>query len=59
MPANRKMYSFYITSPLAEGLKVVKRTEGISESEQIRRALEEWLRKRGIELAEPPKRKRK
>ncbi len=43
MPATRKMYSFYITTPLLKGLRDIKRREGISESEQIRRAIEAWL----------------
>ena len=43
MRATRTMYSFYITTPLREGLKRIKDREGISESEQIRRAIEMWL----------------
>ena len=40
------MYSFYITEPLLAGLRDVKRREGITESEQIRRAIEAWLETR-------------
>jgi hypothetical protein len=43
----RKRYSFWINDAQAAGLKLVKETEDISESEQIRQALNEWLRKRG------------
>lgn len=43
----RKRYSFFINENQAEGLKLVKEAEGISEAEQIRQALNEWLRKRG------------
>ena len=42
----RKRYSFWINEAQAEGLKRV-RTEGTSESEQIRIALNEWLTKKG------------
>jgi Arc/MetJ-type ribon-helix-helix transcriptional regulator len=39
----RKLYSFAIDPDLAEGLKTVKERDGISESEQIRRAIRQWL----------------
>ena len=44
----RRRYSFWINDAQAEGLKVVKATEDISESEQIRQALNEWLEKKGV-----------
>jgi len=43
----RKRYSFWINDAQATGLKLVKETEDISESEQIRQALNEWLKKKG------------
>jgi hypothetical protein len=43
----RKRYSFWINDQQAEGLKAVKAAEDISESEQIRQAINEWLRKKG------------
>ncbi len=39
----RKFYNFYIYVDLAEGLKAIKARDGISESEQIRRAIKTWL----------------
>jgi hypothetical protein len=48
----RKRYSFWINDAQAEGLKVVKATEDISESEQIRQALNEWLKKKGVMKSE-------
>ena len=39
----RKFYNFYIDVELAEGLKAIKARDGISESEQIRRAIKVWL----------------
>jgi translation elongation factor EF-Ts len=47
----RKRYSFWINDAEAEGLKAVKADEGISESEQIRQALRDWLRKKGLKKA--------
>ena len=42
----RKFYNFYIDVELAEGLKAIKARDGISESEQIRRAIKTWLTKK-------------
>ncbi len=39
----RKFYNFYIDVELADGLKAIKARDGISESEQIRRAIKVWL----------------
>jgi Ribbon-helix-helix protein, copG family len=44
----KKRYSFWINDTEAEGLKAVKADEGISESEQIRQAVRDWLRKKGV-----------
>lgn len=52
----RKRYSFWINDIQAAGLKDVKDAEDISESEQIRQAINEWLRKRGIETKTDRKR---
>lgn len=43
----KKLYSFAIDPDLATALKRVKVRDGIGESEQIRRALREWLERRG------------
>lgn len=43
----RKRYTFWITDVQADALKRVKDAEGTSESEQIRQALNEWLKKKG------------
>ena len=50
MAPDRKRYSFWINEPEAAGLKAVKEAEGISESEQIRQAIREWLRRKDVEL---------
>lgn len=44
----RRKYSFYIDDQQAEGLKAVKERDGVLESEQIRRAINEWLEKKGV-----------
>ena len=44
----RKLYSFYINDVQAAGLKALKRAKDISESEQIRQALNDWLEKNGM-----------
>ena len=43
----RKLTAFAIDPDLAVALKFVKARDGVSESEQIRRALREWLEDRG------------
>jgi hypothetical protein len=46
----RKRYSFWINDVQATGLKAVKAAEDMSESEQIRQALNDWLRKKGVNV---------
>jgi hypothetical protein len=41
----RKLYSFYINDVQAAGLKAIKQALDITEAEQIRQALNAWLRK--------------
>jgi hypothetical protein len=50
--ATRKLYNFYIDPNLAAGLKVVKARDGVPEAESIRRALAEYLEKKGAMKAE-------
>ena len=52
MPFERKLYSFFINVDQAQGLKAVKERDGITESEQIRQALNDWLEEKGIRRAE-------
>ena len=44
----RQKYSLYLDAELLEGVKRLKERVGISESEQIRRALRAWLEKQGV-----------
>ena len=49
----RKKYSFYIEDEQAESLKAIKQRDGVLESEQIRRALNDWIEKKGVTKAAP------
>jgi len=48
MMVARKKYTFWINPEQAEGLKTVKLRDGVLESEQIRRALDDWLKGKGV-----------
>jgi hypothetical protein len=52
----RKRYSFWIDDEQADGLKVVKERDGVLESEQIRRAINNWLEKKGVRKADRERR---
>lgn len=43
----RKLHNFYLDPELSAGLKAVKDRDGITESEQVRRAVREWLERKG------------
>lgn len=47
-PRTRKLYSFWIDPAQAVGLKAIKQRDGVPESEQIRRALDTWLKEKGV-----------
>jgi len=44
----RRLYNFRIDPDLDAGLKAVKERDGVAESEQIRRALKDWLVRKGV-----------
>jgi hypothetical protein len=48
-PRNR--YSFFMESEHREALKEIKARDGIPESEQIRRAIADWVAKKGVKKA--------
>ena len=60
MSDGRKPYTFYIEPDLKEGLERIKERDGISESEQIRRAIRQWLDDKGAvkEVKRPARRTR-
>ena len=48
--AYRSVHTFYLEPELSAGLKTIKDRDGISESEQVRRALRSWLESKGLRL---------
>ena len=46
-PADKEMYALRLDTDLRQMLKKVKERDGISESEQIRRALKLWFVQKG------------
>ena len=47
---HRNMHSFYLDPELSAGLKAIKDRDGISESEQVRRAVRLWLESKGYKV---------
>jgi hypothetical protein len=59
-PDTKRKYAFWATEEQLRGLKIVKERDGVLESEQIRRAIDAWLKEKGvIATPEPTVRKRK
>ena len=52
----KRVYSFMIDPELDAALKMVKERDGISEGEQIRRALKAWFSERGVTVKTERKR---
>ena len=53
----KKLYSFWINEAEAVGLKELKEQEGVSESEQIRQAIRDYLRKKGVTWRQAPRKR--
>jgi hypothetical protein len=47
-PSQKKQTAFRIDAEILQGLQAVKVRDGIPISEQVRRALREWLEGRGV-----------
>jgi hypothetical protein len=47
-PRTRRTYTFWIEPAQADGLKALKERDGVPESESVRRAIDAWLRTKGI-----------
>jgi hypothetical protein len=47
-----KKYSFWVEEIQLGGLRFVAERDGIRESEQIRRAINAWLEKKGVKRSE-------
>ena len=54
---NRQMHTFYLDPALSAGLKEIKVRDGVSESEQVRRAVRQWLTSKGLRIPAPGARK--
>jgi len=48
MTPSKHRYTFWINDTEAEGLRQIKAEDGIAESEQIRQAIRDWLRKKSV-----------
>jgi hypothetical protein len=49
----KRRYTFWINESEAAGLRVIKEREGVTESEQIRQAIRDWIARKGIRKAAP------
>jgi len=47
---SRKRYAFWIEDNQLEALNVIKQRDGVLPSEQIRRALDDWFKKKGAKV---------
>ena len=52
----KSRYTFYLDSELREALTAIKDRDGISESEQIRRAIKGWIDQKGVRVKAPSRR---
>ena len=48
MSPKQDYFTFGIPAPLKKGLQIVKERDGVSEAEQIRRAIKMWLIAQGV-----------
>jgi len=48
--ADRLLFNFVITPEMKQALRAIKKRDGISESEQARRALAAWIESKRIRL---------
>lgn len=48
----RSRYNFFIDDEQREALRAIKERDGIPESEQIRRAINDWIQQKGVTKAE-------
>jgi hypothetical protein len=55
-PSRKKQTAFRIEPEILDGLQRVKARDGIPLSEQVRRALREWLGRRGVTITAERKR---
>jgi hypothetical protein len=49
-PTSQKTFTFVLPSELKIGLQTVRARDGVSEAEQIRRAIAAWLKLQGVKI---------
>jgi len=55
-PANEtEAVTFRLEQSLVDAMRELRERDGIPATEQVRRALREWLAQKGIEVEAPPK----
>jgi DNA-nicking Smr family endonuclease len=48
----RTRFNFFIDEAQRDGLRAIKVARGVGESEQIRRAIDDWLKREGVTRAD-------
>jgi len=48
MPSTQRQTAFRLPVEISDAMQRIKEQDGIPQSEQVRRALREWLEKRGV-----------
>jgi hypothetical protein len=56
MSAQRRVATFRLDEDLRDGLEAIWHRDGIPPSEQVRRAIREWLKSKGIKTKAPASR---
>jgi len=57
--ADRLLFNFVVSPEMKDALRAIKERDGISESEQARRALAAWIESKGIALKGGKKQKKR
>ena len=52
----KKLTNFRIDSELLEAMEGIRQRDGVPVSEQVRRAIQDWLKKRGVSVEADRKR---
>ena len=56
MTPHRPTYTFRLDAELRAGLQQIWERDGVPVSEQVRRAVQEWLDKKGVKVKAAPRR---
>ena len=55
----KRLTNFRIDSELLEGLELIRERDGVPVSEQVRRSIQDWLKKKGVTVKADRVRSRK